>query len=68
MNEYENPLTDSESLGILAALGGVSTLIALLVMGVIFAGLWKIFTKAGKYCSKNALYSGVFGFLFSVCI
>ena len=48
MNEYENPLTDSESLGILAALGGVSTLIALLVMGVIFAGLWKIFTKAGK--------------------
>lgn len=48
MNEYENPLTDSESLGVLAALGGVSTLIALLVMGVIFAGLWKIFTKAGK--------------------
>ena len=48
MNEYESPLTDSESLGVLAALGGVSTLIALLVMGVIFAGLWKIFTKAGK--------------------
>lgn len=48
MNEYNNSLESSESLGLLAALAGANLLIVIVVLGLILGGLWKIFTKAGK--------------------
>jgi hypothetical protein len=48
MNEYENSLNDPESIGVLAALAGVNLLIVIVILVLIFGGLWKIFTKAGK--------------------
>ncbi len=48
MNEYDNSLANPESLGIITALAGVYVLIGVAIFLLYIAGLWKVFTKAGK--------------------